>query len=448
MTVTVRQLGPIVWSKALPGYTVRQLTPIIWYQDPPKGAVRQAITHVLQQSAALGQVRQAAVHVLQPQRKNPTLIGIGAIYALINSESSVVWSASNSTLGSPSTDTSIANTNTSIQLTALPVSGFAGTYALHYNRTSLGAQFSSTQWLLGTISAATTIHALIPQINAAYGVYLDPTDIVDGSVAANATQILLQTASTSYVYAPGQSVYLQNTVALATATPNTLLPGFDNASGTGPRLAVLLAHFDGTNGQTTTVDSTGFNTITLGPSTTLSTAQSKFGGSALTFGASASVATVPDNPLLRLTGNFTVEAWCYMTNVSNDVMFIDKSLNATLTNRSWFEFSARQLMVKVDGTNAASVAIGSNGAIPPANQWFHIAFVKQGSVLTAYVNGVSVGTLAMTATWGASVGSNLTIGNNYVGATQFPGFIDEVRISNLARYTANFTPQTAPFTAD
>ncbi|MDR3392194.1 MAG: hypothetical protein P4L77_10730 [Sulfuriferula sp.] len=442
MTVTVRQLGPIVWSKALPGYTFRQLSPIIWYQDPPKGAIRQAPIHVLQQSPALGQVRQAVLHVLQPQRKNPTLIGAGAIYALINSESSVVWSASNSTLGSPSTDTSIANTNTAISITALQVSGYVGTYTLHYNRTSLAAQFASTAWLLGTISAATTIHALIPQINSAYGVYLDPTDIVDGPVAANATQLVLQVASTSYVYASGTGLALPS-ISLATATPVTTLPGFASAATPWPSSnTVALLHFDGANGSNSMVDSSGRNTFTPNGGIVLSTTQSKFGGSSLAVGGSNPSITAPDSPALRLgsAGDCTIEGWFFMTGTGTQALF-SKTTNGSspyshvaTDGTSWFVYL---------GTAAAVITVPIPGT--KLNVWHHFALVFHGGVWTLYGDGVSLGTYT-----GGTMGNNagpLMIGN-WPSNAPFIGYIDEFRVSSVARYVANFTPATAPFTVD
>ena len=73
--------------------------------------------------------------------------------------------------------------------------------------------------------------------------------------------------------------------------------------------------------------------------------------------------------------------------------------------------------------------------------------VRSGSTLTAYVDGTSVGS----ATWTNTTDSS----TNYVGysgglggTTYYNGHIDEVRISNTARYTSGFTPSTTPFQND
>lgn len=434
MTTSFRKVSATAFVSDA-GATIRQITGYAFETVPPAGTVRQIAGYAFQQT---------------PPALNLSVTGDLALYALINNNTTFTgkWSATNSTLGVPAVDNTQLNCNTKINLAALSVSGYGGSINLYYNRRTLGSAISASI-SLGTIASNTTVWAMLPTINSKYNINLTQTDVVNGTVLAGATSIALVAASSSWLFQPGSSVAVGIVQALATVTPTTALPGFNDASGNGPTSSptVLLAHFDGANAQTTTVDATGLNPITL-TAAPLSSTQSKFGGTSVTFNSGGS-ASVPDNARLRLTGDFTVEGWCYMTSVTGDMMFIDKSLNATLTNRAWFEFNARQLMVKVDGTNANSVAIGPSTAIPGANQWFHVAFVKQGSTLTAYINGQSVGTLAMTATWGTVVGSNLTIGNNYAGATAFPGYIDEVRISNgLARYTANFTPQSKAYTLD
>jgi hypothetical protein len=184
-------------------------------------------------------------------------------------------------------------------------------------------------------------------------------------------------------------------------------------------------------------------------SASISSAQSKFGGNALTLGATAgSGVNIPDRPNLRLTGTaWTIEGWAYMTAVNQDVQFVEKSLNSTAANRAWVEFNSRQVQIKLDGTSGPSL-VGSSTAIPAAGQWFHIAVVQNGTTLTVYINGTSIGTLTSSATWGNQAGI-VTVGQNFsFNAPNFPGYIDELRFSNVARYTANFTPAAAAFTPD
>jgi hypothetical protein len=180
----------------------------------------------------------------------------------------------------------------------------------------------------------------------------------------------------------------------------------------------------------------------------ISSAQGKVSSASLTMNSStSSLVEIPDRPGLRMSGNWTIEAWCYMTSVASDVQLVEKSLNSTAANRAWIEFNAQQIQVKVDGSASAS-AIGPSTGVPGANQWFHLAIVQNGSTMTAYVNGASVGTLSNTATWGNQAG-NLYIGQSFgLTAPVFPGYIQELRFSSVARYTANFTPATTPFTTD
>ncbi len=86
------------------------------------------------------------------------------------------------------------------------------------------------------------------------------------------------------------------------------------------------------------------------------------------------------------------------------------------------------------------------------NTWHHFAMVlNNGSYeFQVFLNGTSVFTSATTINVAPSDCSFL-IGAEADGANAgslgdyFSGFIDEVRVSNTARYTANFTAPTEPF---
>lgn len=440
MTANIRQFAPVVWTAGPKVDTIRQFAPVVWTQPPGQVQVRQAIAHTLQPTAPGGLVRQAVVHALQPQRKNPTLAGTAAIIALINSETVTPFTLSNLTLGTPTVNTSISGTNTALQLTALPASGYIGTYQIHYNRVSLFKQFASTAWLLPTISASTTIRALVPQINAAYGTYIDPTDVVDGPVAAGATSLQLVVASGSYVYQPGTNVNLP-TLSLAAVTPNVNLAGFDNAAGVGPNNAktVSLLHFDGANGGTTFTDVKGKVWTVTAPAA-LSNVQSKFGGTSYFNNGVGNIST-PDSTDLQITGDGTIEFFMFGTLSSAQVM-VNKSIRGAR-----IQYDSGFIEVYTDQDNGGAGNAGllkSSTAAVKLNQWQHIAAVKHNNVWTLYVDGAVAAQATSTNTWGVSA-NPLLLGSYWSNGNPMAGYMDEFRFSQGAQYTGPFTPPTAPF---
>ena len=91
----------------------------------------------------------------------------------------------------------------------------------------------------------------------------------------------------------------------------------------------------------------------------------------------------------------------------------------------------------------------------PLYGWHHYAFVRQAAVAKVYVDGVLGSTWTTTSgaidASDAGTSRNLRIGQfNYDDAYfgDLTAYVDEVRISNNARYTANFTPDTTEFSSD
>jgi hypothetical protein len=85
-----------------------------------------------------------------------------------------------------------------------------------------------------------------------------------------------------------------------------------------------------------------------------------------------------------------------------------------------------------------------------ANTWYHLAISRSGSSLKVYRDGTEV----MSATNSRNLSDNSTI---VVGSSIDPtvnttnsmnGHMDEIRISNTARYTTGFTPSASAFTND
>jgi hypothetical protein len=81
-----------------------------------------------------------------------------------------------------------------------------------------------------------------------------------------------------------------------------------------------------------------------------------------------------------------------------------------------------------------------------SNVWTHLAWVRVGSTLTFYVDGVAGGTVTVSGTLtGAATTNPIYIGTKDNGLATYGnvGYIDDLRITNgYARYTGNFTPPT------
>lgn len=80
--------------------------------------------------------------------------------------------------------------------------------------------------------------------------------------------------------------------------------------------------------------------------------------------------------------------------------------------------------------------------------WFHFAAVMDGGTAEMFIDGVSGGTASRNGT--CVDASGLRIGVSTSGTADWQGWIDEIRISNNARYTSNFNGSlpTSGFTSD
>lgn len=76
--------------------------------------------------------------------------------------------------------------------------------------------------------------------------------------------------------------------------------------------------------------------------------------------------------------------------------------------------------------------------------WYHIAVVRKSGVTYLFLDG----SLLISTTGGAGISSGsvyATVGNFATGNQAFHGDIDEARATKAGRYTAGFTPPTAPY---
>lgn len=138
------------------------------------------------------------------------------------------------------------------------------------------------------------------------------------------------------------------------------------------------------------------------------------------------------------TGDFTVECW------ANFNSFGGANYAPIFGNAYLFYVGSTGKVLLYNGS--ADVVSGNANDIPSLNTWHHIAWVRSGTTVTIYVNGISKAT--------GTVSASINNGSVYAGAVgvnstvYFSGSISNLRVvKGTAVYTANFTPPTAPLTA-
>ena len=206
----------------------------------------------------------------------------------------------------------------------------------------------------------------------------------------------------------------------------------------------LLLPLEGTNGATTTSDSSNRNRsiVFAGTGGSISSAASKFGNTSVLFNSAGhSRLQVSVDSTLNATGDFTLEAWIYDTSTDGYPTFCWNSASTGvylyLGNNAT---SGSNKVVRMWSNN--SVTVFSTEL--PQSQWYHFALVRSGTSVKVYINGTADATVRTdSGTFLFGDTSTLEIGSQ---STTYPfnGYMDDIRMTKgVARYTSNFTPPTS-----
>lgn len=208
----------------------------------------------------------------------------------------------------------------------------------------------------------------------------------------------------------------------------------DEVKGVADEHTVLLFHGDDLT------EETGNFSILQNNGVKVSETQKKFGGKSLYFDGNSYFLIPPVN--LQNT-DFTIDWWEYSTG--------EPGARFNLV----FDESGGMLVSWNDGNCYVGNQKGTWDIFQPAkmvdnekNQWVHRAIVKNGSVWKAYKNGVKFwdGNSSKSPYFESSAKTSVG-GYMLSDISGFSGYIDEFRVSNVARWTSDFTPPTEPYTA-
>ena len=157
----------------------------------------------------------------------------------------------------------------------------------------------------------------------------------------------------------------------------------------------------------------------------------------------------------NVTGDFTIEAWVLWNGGNNSFPRIldfgnDQNNWIVLTAANPFGFMGPRFMIHEP---AGDQLVDASAPLTPGT-WNHIAVTLDASTntLTMYINGQAS---ASTGGFTFRLSDIGITANNWLGQSEYPGDpyfsgnIEELRISNNVRYTANFDPvPTVQFTPD
>ena len=156
------------------------------------------------------------------------------------------------------------------------------------------------------------------------------------------------------------------------------------------------------------------------------------------FNSASDYITVPSNPALSLSSEYTIETWVKPSSTAVNQRVVWKWVSGT----GGYSITLGNFIPICTAANTASATRAASNTLS-LNEWNHIACVYSSKYksIDVYINGeLNNGTLTGTAPASmTSSNTNLTISST---SNPFLGFIDEIRISNIAR-----TPEEIKATA-
>ena len=176
------------------------------------------------------------------------------------------------------------------------------------------------------------------------------------------------------------------------------------------------------------------------------TSTRKYGTGSMYFDGTGDYLIMRPDPLFAFgTGDFTLEFWLYPV-VAPTLFYAIYDVRPASSQGAYpfiYFNNDRTLRFWVNTADRITSSALS------LNTWYHVAVSRSGTSTKMFLDGVQTGsTYTDTTTY---IASNPIIGASYSGgasiANFFNGYIDDLRITKFARYTANFTPPTATFLA-
>ena len=305
----------------------------------------------------------------------------------------------------------------------------------------------------GTISASTWTHIAVQRSSGTINAWVNGTRYVDYAGSDDYSSVFAvnqpigagggQTGSLSSWDGNIDEVRISSTARYTNGASITVpTSAFTNDDNT-----LLLLHMDGTDASTDFIDDNGVRSkvgVSAVGNAQVDTAQSKFGGASALFDGTGDYL---NTSLLVPQEDFTLECFFNGDNTAERFDLICTSGTGTQQGRTFLNTTTGNKLQFFIGDSVNGNALITGTTSITADNWHHAAVTRSGNDFKLFLDGNLEGSTTATSVVDA-------INPFQIGAREsqladvMRGHIDEVRISNTARYTAAFTPPTEPFGND
>lgn len=175
-----------------------------------------------------------------------------------------------------------------------------------------------------------------------------------------------------------------------------------------------------------------------------SSSKSKFGEKSLYFNGNSRI-LFPGNTINFGSNDFTIDWWEYCESGSKT-----RFNSAYTTGQKYggmnIGYSGTYVYCGSSFNSNYDLINGRTMLNVSVNIWVHWAVVRHKNNLYVYRNGVLFSSSPISGSIAYSAEYKMVIGDHREGDhNYFKGYIDEFRISNVARWTSNFTPPSEPY---
>lgn len=205
---------------------------------------------------------------------------------------------------------------------------------------------------------------------------------------------------------------------------------------------VALLHCEGANGGTTFTDERGHTFGRQYSALTTVTSDFKAGTASINFPGTDFLTSADNADWEFAAGDFTIELFAKASSYAGSIF--NKRAG---TGTAAFSVQSETLYMSSNGATydiASAVSLGTF----TTGSWIHLALSRSGSNIRFFMNGALAATVSSASAITNNAGALQFGGTDNGGSITdaFTGKMDEIRVTKgVARYTAAFTPPTAPF---